>query len=200
MKHPIVAITLSVCLSVLGISIFLDPDQNQNPNNQCITPVFRVNVVGNAVNRAMKPVVAAEKQAALEIKQIHDLISAAAKKHGVSPALVKGIVATESNFRCDARSDVGAVGLMQLMPATAAEYGADPTVPEQNIDAGTRYLSFLLQKYKKSRNQLKFAIAAYNAGCGAVDRYRGIPPYPETRGYVTKVLGNMRKFQNDRSL
>jgi soluble lytic murein transglycosylase-like protein len=198
MKHPIIAISLSVCLSVLGLFLLFDSVQDKN-QNQSLTPVFRVSAVGNAVNKAIKPVVAVEKQAVLEVKEVHDLISAAAKKHGVSPALVKGIVATESNFRCDARSSVGAIGLMQLMPATAQEYGADPSVPAQNIDAGTRYISFLLQKYKKSRNQLKFAIAAYNAGFGAVDRYRGIPPFRETRGYVTKVLGFMRKFESGRS-
>jgi soluble lytic murein transglycosylase-like protein len=198
MKHPIIAISLSVCLSVLGLFLLFDSVQDKN-QNQSLTPVFRVSAVGNAVNKAIKPVVAVEKQAILEVKEVHDLISAAAKKHGVSPALVKGIVATESNFRCDARSSVGAIGLMQLMPATAQEYGADPSVPAQNIDAGTRYISFLLQKYKKSRNQLKFAIAAYNAGFGAVDRYRGIPPFRETRGYVTKVLGFMRKFESGRS-
>jgi soluble lytic murein transglycosylase-like protein len=198
MKHPIIAISLSVCLSVLGLFLLFDSVQDKN-QNQSLTPVFRVSAVGNAVNKAIKPVVAVEKQAILEVKEVHDLISAAAKKHGVSPALVKGIVATESNFRCDARSSVGAIGLMQLMPATAQEYGADPSVPAQNIDAGTRYISFLLQKYKRSRNQLKFAIAAYNAGFGAVDRYRGIPPFRETRGYVTKVLGFMRKFESGRS-
>ena len=198
MKHPIIAISLSVCLSVLGLFLLFDSVQDKN-QNQSLTPVFRVSAVGNAVNKAIKPVIAVEKQAVLEVKEVHDLISAAAKKHGVSPALVKGIVATESNFRCDARSSVGAIGLMQLMPATAQEYGADPSVPAQNIDAGTRYISFLLQKYKKSRNQLKFAIAAYNAGFGAVDRYRGVPPFRETRGYVTKVLGFMRKFESGRS-
>jgi len=125
----------------------------------------------------------------------HALIHAAARKHKVPATFVKSIVAAESNFNPDAVSPKGAVGLMQLMPATAQEYGADPTIPEQNIDAGTQYLGTLLKRYSKYRNGLKRAIAAYNAGPGAVDRYRGIPPYRETRGYVTKVLGYIRQYQ-----
>ena len=86
---------------------------------------------------------------------------------------------------------------MQLMPATAHEYGADPTIPEQNIDAGTRYLYFLMHKYRKYRNPLSRVIAAYNAGPGAVDRYHGIPPFRETRGYVARVMGFMRQYSKE---
>ncbi len=126
------------------------------------------------------------------------LIRAAAEKHRVPAALVKSIVAAESNFHCDAVSSRGAIGLMQLMPATAHEYGADPTIPEQNIDAGTRYLYFLMHKYRKYRNPLSRVIAAYNAGPGAVDRYHGIPPFRETRGYVARVMGYMRQYSKER--
>jgi soluble lytic murein transglycosylase-like protein len=127
----------------------------------------------------------------------HALIRKAAAKHKVPAAFVKSIVAAESNFNCNALSDKGAVGLMQLMPATAMEYGADPTIPEQNIDAGTRYLGVLLKRYAKYKNCTKRAIAAYNAGPGAVDRYKGVPPYKETRGYVTRVLAFMRQYEKD---
>jgi soluble lytic murein transglycosylase-like protein len=128
----------------------------------------------------------------------HALIHAAAKKHNVPAAVVKSIVAAESNFNPDALSPKGAIGLMQLMPATALEYGADATIPEQNIDAGTQYLGTLLKRYSKYRDGLKRAIAAYNAGPGAVDRYRGIPPYRETRGYVIRVLGYIRQYERER--
>jgi soluble lytic murein transglycosylase-like protein len=124
------------------------------------------------------------------------MIHASARKHKVRPALVKSIVKAESAFNANAVSPRGALGLMQLMPATAQEYGAsDPLIPEQNIDAGTQYLGWLIQKYSKQRNGLKKAIAAYNAGPGVVDRYRGIPPYKETRGYVTRVLSYLKQYE-----
>lgn len=122
-------------------------------------------------------------------------IKASARKHKVRPALVKGIVAAESAFNANAVSAKGAIGLMQLMPETAEQYGVDPLVPEQNIDAGARYLHFLIERYSRYRNGLKRAIAAYNAGPGAVDRYRGIPPYRETKGYVARVLTYMRQYE-----
>lgn len=134
----------------------------------------------------------------LSILDIHDLIRAAAEKHQVPEALVRSIVAAESNFDTAAVSRAGAIGLMQLMPATADIYQADPKIPEQNIDAGTRYLRCLMEKYRKSRNQLAHVIAAYNAGPGAVDRYRGVPPFRETRRYVERVLGFLKQFQRER--
>jgi len=130
------------------------------------------------------------------MEQIHALIKAAARRHGVPTALVKGIVATESNFRCNVVSPRGAVGLMQLQSSTARQYGADATVPEQNIDAGTRYLRFLIEKYRNNSNPLKCAIAAYNAGYPTVDRYKGVPPFHETQAYVDRVLARMREFQS----
>jgi len=125
------------------------------------------------------------------------LILAAAEKHRVPAAFIKSIVAAESNFDCDALSPKGAVGLMQLMPATARKYGADPKDPEQNIDAGTRYLRTLMTRYQKHHNSLTRVIAAYNAGPGAVDRYRGVPPYRETRIYVKRVLNFWKDFEKD---
>lgn len=125
----------------------------------------------------------------------HALIRGAAKKHGVSAAFVKSIVAAESNFNCDAISAKGAIGLMQLMPETAREYGADPNIPEQNVDAGTHYLRVLMDKYRKYGNSLPRVIAAYNAGPGRVDRYHGVPPFRETRRYVVRVLHFLRHFE-----
>ncbi len=126
------------------------------------------------------------------------MIRVSASKHNVRAALVKGIVAAESAFNANAISPKGAVGLMQLMPETAVQYGADPLVPEQNIEAGTRYLGVLLTRYSKYRNGMKRAIAAYNAGPGVVDKYKGIPPYKETRGYVTRVLAYMKQYERGR--
>ncbi len=128
---------------------------------------------------------------------MHAIIHAAAKRHNVSVAFVKSIVAAESNFNPDAISPKGAIGLMQLMPETAQAYGADPTVPAQNVDAGTQYLGALLKRYNKHRNGLVRAIAAYNAGPSVVDRYRGVPPFRETRGYVARVLALLRRYERD---
>lgn len=126
------------------------------------------------------------------------LILAAAKKHRVPAAFVRSIVAAESNFNCDAVSPKGAIGLMQLMPATAREYGIDPNIPEQNVEAGTQYLRALMDKYGVNRNSLKRVIAAYNAGPGRVDHYRGVPPFRETRHYVLRVLSLLRRYEKDR--
>jgi len=128
----------------------------------------------------------------------HAIIHNASIKHKIPAAFIKSIVAAESNFNPNAISPKGAVGLMQLMPATAQEYGVDPTIPEQNVDGGTRYLGRLLKRYRKHRNGVVRAIAAYNAGPGTVDKYRGIPPFRETRAYVTRVLTYMRQYQKPR--
>ncbi len=116
------------------------------------------------------------------------LVENAARKHGLRPEFVRSIAAVESDFRTDALSPKGAFGLMQLMPGTAADLGADPKNPAQNADAGTRYLRELLDRYKNKPDGIRLAIAAYNAGPGAVDRHGAIPPYRETQAYVDKVV------------
>jgi soluble lytic murein transglycosylase-like protein len=131
-------------------------------------------------------------------KDVHALIRAAAQKHGVPAAFVTSIVKAESNFNPNALSPKGAIGLMQLMPETAQQFGADPHVPEQNIDAGTRYLRWLIDKYHRYHNGSTRAIAAYNAGSAMVDRYRGTPPFRETRIYVARVLGFLKEFKSGR--
>jgi soluble lytic murein transglycosylase-like protein len=109
-----------------------------------------------------------------------------AQQHGVSATLVEAVVRAESGFDPAAVSPKGAGGLMQLMPQTAAALGvADRFDPRENIRGGVRHLRYLLDRYQGS---VVLALAAYNAGEGAVDTYRGIPPYPETQQYVERVL------------
>jgi soluble lytic murein transglycosylase-like protein len=120
------------------------------------------------------------------------LIARTARDFEVEPALVKAVVAAESNFQIRAVSRVGALGLMQLMPATAAQMGVrEPFRPSENLRGGTRYLRAMLDRYGDVRR----ALAAYNAGPTAVDRYEGIPPYRETKAYVKRVLNYYRDYQ-----
>jgi soluble lytic murein transglycosylase-like protein len=118
------------------------------------------------------------------------LADAAADKYGLPRRLVRSVISNESDFQPRAVSPKGAIGLMQLMPATAEALGADPRDPAQNVDAGTRYLRDLLEKYDGG---LWHALAAYNAGPGAVDKYQGVPPYPETINYSGKIDRDLKK-------
>jgi hypothetical protein len=116
---------------------------------------------------------------------VEKLIREAAERHRMDPALVRAVIETESNWNPKAYSHKGAGGLMQLIPTTAQRYGAyDVFDPQQNIDAGVKYLRTLLERYN---GNLDLALAAYNAGEGAVDRAHGVPSFRETRNYVQKV-------------
>ena len=121
------------------------------------------------------------------------LIERTAKRRSLQPALLRAIIAVESGFNARAVSRAGAQGLMQLQPATARRYGVgDAFDPEQNLDAGARYLAELLRRYG---DNLELALAAYNAGALAVDRNGGrVPPYRETRAYIPAVLELYRHF------
>jgi soluble lytic murein transglycosylase-like protein len=117
---------------------------------------------------------------------LSQLADAAARRHGIDPELVRAVVEVESAFQPSAVSRKGAQGLMQLMPATARSLGvSDPLDPSANLDGGTRHLRSLLGRYG---GDLPKALAAYNAGEGAVARHNGVPPYKETREYVDRVL------------
>jgi soluble lytic murein transglycosylase-like protein len=113
------------------------------------------------------------------------LVKEAAERYGLPPAFLHSVAKAESGFQPGAISPKGAIGIMQLMPGTAAELNANPHDPAENVDAGARHLRDLLLQYDGSTHR---ALAAYNAGPGAVARYNGVPPYAETRGYVEKVL------------
>lgn len=119
------------------------------------------------------------------------LIRASARAHGVSVQLVESIASVESGMKTNAVSPKGAIGVMQLMPGTARQMGVDPNDVAQNIDGGTRLMRELLNRYEGDPHQLTKALAAYNAGPGAVARYQGIPPYRETRNYVKRVMNRI---------
>lgn len=119
------------------------------------------------------------------LKKFDEYVKKASQKYNVSSDLIHAVIRAESAYNPEAVSIKGAGGLMQLMPDTATQYGvADRFSPEENIDGGTKYLKFLLDRYE---GDISLAVAAYNAGEGAVDKYGDIPPYPETKAYVQKV-------------
>lgn len=126
----------------------------------------------------------------------HQMVTRAALQSGLPPEFLHSVAAAESGYRVDATSRKGAVGIMQLMPGTAEELGADPGDPEQNTRAGAKYLRQLLLKYKDDPLQVRKALAGYNAGPGAVDRYNGVPPYPETQQYVERVLHRYQRLKS----
>ena len=119
-------------------------------------------------------------------------IDAAAAKYNVDPALLRGLIRQESNFNANATSPAGARGLTQLMPGTAAALGVDPSVPAQAIEGGAKYLRQQLDRFGGDPAK---ALAAYNAGPGAVQRYGGVPPYAETQNYVRKVMGYAAEYR-----
>jgi soluble lytic murein transglycosylase-like protein len=126
------------------------------------------------------------KAAQLSAVELHQLLSKAGSAHNVDEDLLASVVKAESNGWVRAKSRCGAQGLMQLMPGTAKELGVTNSfVPEQNVSGGTAYLDWLLTRY---HDDIALAVAAYNAGPAAVDKYHGIPPYRETRAYVARVV------------
>jgi soluble lytic murein transglycosylase-like protein len=113
-----------------------------------------------------------------------EVISAISEAHGVDPMLVRALIQVESNYKARAKSNKGAMGLMQLMPSTAREYNVrNPYDPKANIAAGVKHLKSLIDRFG-----VEMALAAYNAGEGAVRKFNGIPPYRETRNYVSRIL------------
>ena len=149
------------------------------------------NVTGLLFSRAMAPDVIASPETKFRIPkdiptsgdpQLDRIIFEAGQKQGIDPRFLHAVIWQESKYNVTARSHAGAQGLMQLMPATAKRFGCDdPHDPVENITAGTKYLSWLLKRFE---GNVELALAGYNAGEGAVDKYDGIPPYKETTNYV----------------
>jgi soluble lytic murein transglycosylase-like protein len=129
--------------------------------------------------------------------EIDQLVSTNSSQWNVDPSLVKAIIANESGFNANATSNVGAQGLMQLMPGTASGLGVTNAYdPAQNVAGGTRYIKGLLDRFG---GDMRKAVAAYNAGPGAVEKYDGVPPYAETQNYVQNVLASYEKYRNQRT-
>lgn len=139
------------------------------------------------------PGAAAAVSGGAESSSYDGLIEAAAQRNGVDPAVLHGLIQQESGFDPTAQSGAGASGLTQLMPGTASSMGvANPLDPAESIEGGARYLSQMMSQFAGNTTD---ALAAYNAGPGAVKQYGGVPPYAETQSYVSKVLGYAEAFR-----
>jgi soluble lytic murein transglycosylase-like protein len=132
---------------------------------------------------------------AADLRKLYDpVIKKVADKYRIDPTLVHIIIRAESNYDSFAISDKGAMGLMQLMPATAMQYGVMNVFdPAQNIEGGVRYIKDLVKLYKDQTKQTQLVLAAYNAGQEAVRKYKGIPPYPETKAYIAGIMKSYKK-------
>ena len=185
------ALALALALLAAGApaaaALYSYTDENgvTHYTNQPSDPRFR-KVPGSTPPRA-----AAAGGTSLEAERYEGEITRLSDEHGVDPALVKAVIKAESNYDNRAISRAGALGLMQLMPETARLRNVDnPFNPAQNIEGGVRHLKYLLSTF----DDLKLVLAAYNAGENAVRKYGGIPPYPETRNYVTTVLEHYGRY------
>jgi soluble lytic murein transglycosylase-like protein len=164
--------------TVSGPALYLTPDMHPQP---IVAPA-------PAPRRAIASGYGSPARAAPLPAAVTAEIEAAAARHSVSAALLRAVAWRESHFQQGAVSPKGARGVMQLMPATAAGLHVNADVLSSNVDGGAAYLTQLLERYD---GDLRRALAAYNAGPLAVDRYRGVPPYPETRAYVAAILDRL---------
>ena len=128
----------------------------------------------------------------LELFKYRTETKQAAKQSNLSEALIRAVIHAESNFKATALSSKGAQGLMQLMPTTAQELGVNPTKTSENISGGSQYLA---QQLARFNNNERLALAAYNAGPAAVERHKGVPPYPETQRYIERVLTLKSRYE-----
>ena len=176
-------------------SLLLNPALNVNANiyntdfdNEISTGGINNATLLNAIREVNEAKTDFSKPQAAEKSQILDMINKVSREHGIDEKLIQAVIKQESGFNPNAKSKAGAMGLMQLMPATAKAMGVkDPYNPTQNVEGGVKYLKSLLNKYN---GNIILSLAAYNAGSGAVDKYDGVPPYKETQNYVKSILAN----------
>ena len=165
------------------------PDENTN-----VTAPTNAPQTGRFASMVQQQLGGVNPNQPLPSEQVESLVQSNSSAQGVDPDLVRAIMANESAFDPNATSSAGAQGLMQLMPQTAASLGVTNSYdPTQNVSGGTRYLRGLLDRFG---GDVTKAVAAYNAGPEAVDRYGGVPPYSETQSYVTNVLDTLRQYKS----
>jgi hypothetical protein len=187
---------------LLWTVLFLTPSQVKNTTDGAFQdPPFYRGPVPNKVSTdtALSPEAGVTPEQTPEEYQdrFHPIIIEAASAHEVDPVLIKAVIMAESGYNPRAVSKKGAMGLMQLMPETAADLGVEDVFdPEQNIHGGVKYLKQLMTRFDGS---VRLALAAYNAGTSKVRKYRGVPPYKATRFYIEKVLNLYRLYQGQAS-
>jgi soluble lytic murein transglycosylase-like protein len=182
------------CLGEDGVPLFTNVPGDRRCTVFMQAPRREVAASPTSVMKAMLTDRRAKRVAPDRRQEFDEHVLAAARQHDVEAALIHAVISAESGYNPKARSGKGARGLMQLIPETGARYGAkDLLDPKQNIDAGTRYLKDLMAMFGQD---LRLAVAAYNAGEGAVLRYGTIPPYAETRAYVPRVLAYYRRYRD----
>ena len=183
-------IMLFVCISSVRADIYVFRDNNgvRHFTNVPTSPKYRL-YLKNTPNRSFESSLVGKFSTSFDPNQYDDIIRKASQRHDVDFSLLKSIIKVESNFDCYAVSQKGAKGLMQIMPGNFIFLNiSNPFDPEENIMGGTLYFKQMLEKF----NEIELALAAYNAGPNMVDKYNGIPPISETKGYVKKVMSHYK--------